>query len=494
MRAASISLAAKIREVGFHSLIYGFGSVAQSAVQFLLIPILTATLATAEFGAYSLIQMVGVIAAAVFYLGMTSALPRSYFDYSDEADRRSVFTTAFLLLLAGASIQVALGALAGRSISRVLLHTDRYHAAVFWSLLASAVSFINYFFFSYLRFLRRSIASILLSLLALFGSIGGSLYLLRLNRQDLTAPFKGIAYAQAAVSVIFLLIHGRRAFAISIHKREISTLLRFGVPTVITSIAAMVIDWADRIFIERMLSVADVGVYSVGYRLGSIVNALVILPFTQIWNPMMIEYRSHDNITEFFSRMVSYYFLVSSFILVSACVFVREALPIVARSAAYAAAAPVILLVMTGYLINGSSNILGAGVIYERRILRFAVVYYAIAILKMALNLYFIPTFGIVGAAATTLLIYMLMPILVYWQARRFFAIRFESGRLIRISLILLISLIFGLVIDVHYHVPLAAKAVLFLALITMLVVFGTDETEKRRIRNLIARRAIPVP
>ena len=55
-------MTAKIREVGVHSLVYGFGSVAQSAVQFLLIPILTATLATAQFGAYSLIQMASVIA------------------------------------------------------------------------------------------------------------------------------------------------------------------------------------------------------------------------------------------------------------------------------------------------------------------------------------------------------------------------------------------------------------------------------------------------
>jgi O-antigen/teichoic acid export membrane protein len=484
----SVSMAAKIREVGVHSVIYGFGSIAQSAVQFLLIPVLTASLATSEFGAYSLIQMASIIAGSVFYLGMTSALPRSYFDYSDGRERRSVFTTAFLLLLAGAVAQIAVGQVGGRWISRLLLQTDRYHAAVVWAFLGSALSFVNQFFFTYLRFLRRSVASIILSIIALVGSIGVSLYLLHLDRHDLTAPFRGIAYAQAAVSVAFVLVYGSRAFTMRLNRSEIAVLLKFGVPTVLTSIAVMAIEWADRILIERMVSIHDVGVYSVGYRLGSIVNTLVVIPFAQIWNPMMIEYRSHGNIAEFFSRIVSYYFLASSIILIGTCLFIRDALPFIARSPDYAAAAPVVLLVMTGYLVNGSANIVSAGLIYERRIFRLAAAYYAIAAAKIGLNLYLIPRFGITGAAVTSLLIYALIPIVLYWQAGRYFPIHFQRGRLLRIFLIIVFSLYFALVIDTHYPFPLLGKVALFLLLTVVMAVLCTDQTERRRALQLISR------
>lgn len=483
-------MTAKIREVGVHSLVYGFGSVAQSAVQFLLIPILTATLATAQFGAYSLIQMASVIAGAIFYLGMTSALPRSYFDYSGDDDRRSVFTTAFILLVAGALAQVALGLLAGGWISTLLLGNASYRVETFWAFFGSALSFVNYFFFSYLRFLRRSIASIVLSLLALVGSLGISVYLLRLDPSDLSAPFKGVAYAQALVAIAFVMFYGADAFTFSINRKEIPILLKFGIPTVVTSVAAMAIDWADRILIARMLSVDDVGIYSVGFRLGSIVNALVIVPFSQIWNPMMIEYRSHANIDDFFSRMVSYYFLVTSLILVTTCFFVRDALPLIARSAEYAAAAPVILLVMAGYLLNGSSNILGAGVIYERRILRFAAIYYAIAVLKLILNIFLIRYFGILGAATTTLLIYALMPVLVYWQAARYFRIRFEVDRLLRILVIVTCCLFFGLFVDAQFDVSLLVRVSLYLAAVGALAVLCTKQGEKRQIMRLIAKDA----
>ncbi len=482
-------MTSKIREIGVHSVIYGFGSIAQSAVQFLLIPVLTATLAASEFGAYSLIQMASAIASSIFYLGMTSALPRSYFDYSDESERRSVFTTAFILLLAGAFAQVTLGAVGGRWISQLLLQTDRYHAEVFWALFGSAVSFINFFFFTYLRFLRRSVASIMLSILALVGSMGLSLFLLHLDGHDLAAPFKGIAYAQCAVAVVFVLIYGSRAFTSSLNTKEVSVLLEFGVPAVFVSIAGIAIDWADRILIERMLSVRDVGVYSVGYKLGSIVNALVITPFTQIWNPMMIEYRSHANIKEFFSRIVSYYFLASSLILMAASLFIKDALPVLARSAEYSGAAPVILLVMTGYLLSGSGNILAAGLVYERRIVRLAALYYAVAIIKMAINFLLIPRWGIVGAAVTTLAIYTLMPVAIYWQARKYFPIHFEAKRLLRIAIIASGCLFFGLFIDGRVSVPFAAKCGLFVLCVVLFVTVCTDKGEKRRVLALLEKR-----
>lgn len=478
----SVSIGAKIREVGFHSVIYGFGSVAQSAVQFLLIPVLTATLATSQFGAYSLIQMASVIAGAVFYLGMTSALPRSYFDYEDEQDRRSVFTTAFLLLLTGAIAQVTVGSLGGRWISRALLQTDRYDVEIFWAFLGSALAFINQFFFTYLRFLRRSVASIVLSILALIATMGLSLVLLHRNPHDLSGPFRGITYGQALILAIFLLAHARHAFTKHLKTREIKLLLAFGLPAVTASLAGLSIDWTDRIFISRMLSISDVGIYSVGYKLGSAANAFLVTPFTQIWSPMMIEYRTHDNIGEFFSRIVSYYLLVSCFILVFTCLFVSDIVSLVAKSSEYSLAAPVVLLIMTGYLLNGMSNILGAGLIYERRIQRLGALYYLAAIANIGLNFWFIPRFGILGAAITSLITYTSVPLGIYWQSKRYFAIQFDRRRIWTLGAIVTPFLVFGIAIEPMHHHTILFRFELLAVGVLLIAAFATTASEKRQV------------
>lgn len=104
----------KLKEAGKHSVIYGIGSIAQSAAGLLLLPILTGALSKEDFGVYSLIIMVSTVASAIFYLGMNSALPRSYYDYSTESDRRAVFTTAFVILLAGSLLQTLVGGAGGK--------------------------------------------------------------------------------------------------------------------------------------------------------------------------------------------------------------------------------------------------------------------------------------------------------------------------------------------------------------------------------------------
>ncbi len=75
------SLFAKIKEAASHTLIYGLGSVLQTALGFILIPLYTRYYSTDMYGTLALITICGSLAGSVFYLGASSALSRSYFDY-----------------------------------------------------------------------------------------------------------------------------------------------------------------------------------------------------------------------------------------------------------------------------------------------------------------------------------------------------------------------------------------------------------------------------
>jgi O-antigen/teichoic acid export membrane protein len=481
------SLGQKIREVGFHSIIYGLGNIAQSAVQFLLIPILTASLAPSELGVYTLVQMVSLVAGAIFYLGMTSALPRSYFDYSDEQGRKTAFTTAFCLLMIGALTQVILGYFGGERISLLVLHSGRYHREVAWALFGSALSFINQFFFSYLRFLRRSIFSIVLSLLSLIVSIGLSLALLAVDPHDLTAPFKGLALGQLLVAVVFLVGDRVRAFTFQLSRKEVGLLLAYGLPTVVSSVASLMMDWADRLIIERHLSLADVGVYSVAYKLSSAVNILLIVPFSQIFAPMMVEYRDHADIRFFFSKIFSYFLMLGGLIFCCTALTIHGLLPWVARGQDYTHAGGIVVLVMAGYILYGTVNILGAGLVYTRRIMLGTVIYIFFAVLKLGLNLWVIPHWGITGAAANTALIYALVPIALYWQAGKLFSFPFEARRLVRLALLCGFCAAYTLWLEPHWALPLAGRALALLGLLIVFVVFCVEPDERAFLHRALA-------
>lgn len=479
------SVGSKLKEVGRHSVVYGLGSIAQSAVQFVLIPMLTAAFTLGAFGAYSLVQMVATISSSLCFLGMTSAMPRSYFDYQDPEDRKSVFTTAFLLLLVGAALQVLIGVLGGRLLSRLVLRTEAYSGAMGWAMAGGALAFINTYFFTWLRFLRKSLISVGFSILTLAGSIGLSAWFIRLHPGSVTAPFVAICLTQGLIMAVFLGIYGRSAFTTRILQREVGLLLAYGIPNVLTGFAAILIDWSDRIVIERSVSLGDAGLYSAAFRLGALVNVLLIAPFGQIWSPMMIEYRRHDDIREFYAKVTSYFFLLGSLVLIVSALFIRNVLPVLIRSQLNEAVFLVTLFVMAGYLIYGYTNICAAGLIYERKIHQFAYVYYAVAVVKLGLNTFVIPAYALAGAAATTLLANILVPVSIYALAKRYFSIAFEWRRIATLAAITAVPFGYAVFLERIYPLGWPVKAAAGFLLVGLVMVLGTDAREKAWVRAL---------
>ena len=480
------SVGSKIREAGRHSIVYGLGSVAQSAVGFVLLPILTGALTKEDFGVYSLILMASALASAIFYLGMTSALPRSYFDYQSADDRRAVFTTAFIILLGGALTQIAAGYFGDQIISKALVGRDNYSIPIAWAFFGSAIGLINQYFFSYLRILRKSTASVIFSLIGLPGGIGLTLWLLARSPGDLAAPFVALAWSQLAIMLIFIGFFGREAFTFRIQKEELSRLIPFGIGSVVASFGGILLDWTDRLIIEHYLTLADVGSYSAAFRVGTLINIILILPFSQIWSPMMMEYRTHENIKKLFAKVLYYFMAIGTVILAGASLFMGDVLPFLVRSEISHQMISVILLIMLGTLFYGVTNIVVAGLFYERKVAQLSYVYYAVASIKTGANLMIIPMFGIVGAAVTTLLAGAMIPAGIYTLARKYFSFAIDWKRLMLLFANLLPPLVYGLLYSSEYTISFPLRVIWFLVFCIVLYMTCFSIDEKQQLKNII--------
>lgn len=490
----ALALGAKLREVGRHSIVYGFGSVAQSAVGLILLPVLTGALSREAFGAYSMILMAGTVCSAVFYFGMTSALPRSYFDHHDEGTRRAVFTTGFILLSMGALMQMLLGVLAGDAIALFLMRDTQYAEAVAWGLGSAAIAFVNQYFFVYLRMLRKSLASVLFSLVGLAGGVGLTLLLLHATPGSVAAPFQAIAWSQAVIAGAFVTLYGRKAFTPQLEPREIGLLLHFGLASVLASFGNMLLDWTDRIIIERHLGLGEVGIYSAAFRVGTLVNILMITPFVQIWSPMMLEYRNRTNIRELFTLVFSYFFVAGAVVIIGGALFAHELLGLVVRSGPDGRLVPVFVLALTGTLLYGTTNIVAAGLFYERKVLQVPLVYYGAAAMKAGVNLAVIPLFGIVAAAAANLLTCALVPAGIHALAKRYFAFEIEWPRIGIIALNCAPPLAYALFVAQDHPLPWAVR-VIWLAAAVVAIAYtcfprGEREAALRAVRGLRAALA----
>lgn len=154
----------------------------------------------------------------------------------------------------------------------------------------------------------------------------------------------------------------------------------------------------------------DVGIYSVAYKFGLIWESLILASFAAAYTPRLFRtYKDNLIETERKNMMVLKYYLVVSFVAVIAAVSIlRFVFPyLIGRE--YQAAFKLIWIILLGYVFYGAFGLS----YYFPYILKKT--YYATFCvfvgvgLNIGLNFIFIPQYGVIAAAHTTMISFFVM-------------------------------------------------------------------------------------
>ncbi len=485
--ADSATLYGRLKEAAGHTLVYGLGSVAQALLGVVLLPLYGHYFSPSEFGVLSLITLVGTLAGVVFYLGSSSALARSYFDYHTDAERRRTVTTAMVITLVGCALQIGLGWWLAPQLSDWLFGTTHYGVHLQVALASSAVTFVNGLFLVVLRFERRSktvVAVNIVTLLLTTGIIVGLLFGLHLG---LLAPILGGLAAQTLVALTlgWLL---RRQLGGGISRHELGVQARYGIGAVGIGAAYYVLDSVDRLLLNRLTSLTDVGIYSLGYRLGMLIHVVFILPFSQIWSPMRLEYRTEGSAPELFKLMLTYYWMIGLLATVGVGMFAREMVSVVG-SAEYHAAYRVVPIIMLSHLVYGVVGVIDNGIIFSRKLGYQVVIFAGGMLLNIGLNLLLIPRWGYMAAAWVTLVSYIAVALAAFVVSNRLYRMEIEPRRLGLVMASAVAVLVAGTLAAGVAPLPaLGARTALFAGLAGFWYVCVLSDRERRRLRQLTGR------
>lgn len=461
---AASSNGGKFKELLGHGAVYGIGSVLQALLGFVLIPLYTKSLTPEMYGAWALITLCGTLAGVVFYLGVSSALARSYYDYPEGPGRKAAVNTALLMTALGAAAQIAVGMLWGDRLSAAVLGTAEFATHVRLALVGTAFGFLNQLFYVLLRFERRSTAVIALNLGALISGVSLIAYLLLVRELGVLAPVLGEALNQ----LLLLLALGwtcRHWLGGGISRREVRLQLAFGLPTVMSGLMYYLHTAGDRFWIKKYGDLADVGVYALAARIGMLIHVLLIIPFGQIWSPVRLEMKDHPGAAEFFGRVLIYYLLAGLMFALTLSLFSPEVVSLLARQSDYAAAAKAVPIVVCAHLTYGFVMVLDAGIVFSRRIYLIATMAAVALAVNAASNLGLVPRLGFMGASCSLLISMSVFSIGIGLISNRLFPIRVDWWRLALGSTIFGVAIVAGAQIGVQVTVGAIA---LKLAVVSM--------------------------
>ena len=233
----------------------------------------------------------------------------------------------------------------------------------------------------------------------------------------------GMLVSYSLFFVIALLYMKNRGYIRwQIDKTKIRSILGISLPLIPHVIGGAVIAMSDRVFIERMVGLDAVGIYSVGYMFGMVVM-LFTDAFIKAWSPWF--YKNLANPTlEKKKKIVKYTYLYILGIFVLALAIATAGkfiLPYFVDKKFYEAG-EYILWISLGYAIFGVYQIFFPYLVHIGKTSFLAISTVTAAITNLVLNYFFIASYGAIGAAYATIFAFLISAFLVFcYQKNKFF-------------------------------------------------------------------------
>lgn len=254
-------------------------------------------------------------------------------------------------------------------------------------------------------------------------------------------PSIGIGYvfiANLIASVLtMLMLLPTTLSSISVFDKELwIKMLKYSWPLVFVGLAGIVNETLDRAVMGKLLTgdqvKFEIGVYGAFYKL-SIIVTLFIQAFRYAAEPFFFERAKEQDAKKVYASVMNYFVAVCMLIALATLVFLNDIAPLAIRQQAYFDHPDALKIVPILLLAN-----IFLGVIYnlsiwykvEEKTTLGAAISIGGAVLTVILLLSFIPTYGFIAAAYTTLIVYFLMSVASYIIGQKYYPVPYEINKL----------------------------------------------------------------
>ena len=231
----------------------------------------------------------------------------------------------------------------------------------------------------------------------------------------------GLAGA-ASVSIFFGVTLWQRRSGFSFERSLAADAVRYGLPLVPQAVAAWTLNLSDRVMLERFSGLPEAGLYNLAANFG-IVISMVAISINQAVLPRYLQcaranFENPSCRSRALRAVVIQGFVALAAIFVMTATAGPMALGMIVNER-YLDSIPLLVPILGGCFFFGIGQFLLLPLFHRKRTKTVAGVTMVGAVVNVALNLYFIPRYGALAAAYTTLASYLLTGILAYTLSRR---------------------------------------------------------------------------
>lgn len=437
----------KIKELTKDTAVYGISTIVGRFLNFLLVPFYTNVLNTNDFGIYSNVYAYLAFLNILFIYGMDAAYMK-YASLATAEEKRRTFSTSMIFTAFTTILFAVILFVFMKPAGSLMELPAQYSSLYYYMILILVFDTTALVPYANLRLERRALKFSTIRLLNIVLNLVLNFVLVLKFEFGIEAIF----IANLAASFFSLLLLSPeivKNISLSIDKEILKKLLKFGLPYLPASMAAMIVQIIDRPVVLALTDSATLGIYQANYKLG-IFMMLFVSMFQYAWQPFFLSNAKEKNAKEIFSKVLTLFLIAAGMIWIVISLFIDDFARIELLSGKsiigkeYLSGLVIVPIILLGYLFNGVYYNFQAGIYIEEKTKYFPFVTGAGAAVNVAVNIILIPLLGIMGAALATLASYIIMALTLFIFSQKFYKIDYEYGKIIKIlSVITAVCLVY---------------------------------------------------
>ena len=392
---------------------------------FLLLPIYTRFLSPIDYGIISLATVTESYFILFLVFGVSAAIVRFYNTYASQGrEKLFLYNSIFITIITSVIAAICLFFWGDTIFNLVWKGNLSFEQFGFYIFSSCVVQALNQHLMQYFRIKEDLRSVILVTLVPFIFSVAGIFTGVVILNQGATGNIIGKFFGVTLSSLaMYVFIFKKNKTKIVIDPAIIKPVFLFSAPIVLYYFLGSAADSLDRYFLNASYKLSDLGLYNFAKTIISPVEVIILA----VWNAVIpviytFIHKNPDNkklLTEYTSKYFDLILLIEFCIIGMALIFAEPIIKVISRPAFYPSAyyIPMLILSTLGrvYYILYTFNIF-----YNKKTIFLPVINSLSLIISIVVFNYMGNKFGIMGIAASTVILKMTQFLIAYFFERHY--------------------------------------------------------------------------
>lgn len=429
-----------------NSLLYLAATLSIRATSFFLLPLYSNLIPPDIYGQIFVVSSLNNFLSILMSLSMQICISRFYFDCNDEKQIEQLYSTILFFIFISSSLIIAPFYIFSHQLA-IFLNIPHYYL-----LMGLTMSYLGVFYQVVLALLyvmqkakQVSVTSMCLGICQIVIQL-----CMVINMNDKATALLSTMMIQAISTFVIFIIYSWPYLSFSFSFKETGKYLKYSFSQFPSDVSGWLVNFTDRIFINKFIGHVGVGIYGIGSNIGQI-PMMVFSSMNSAFTPYVNSQYKAIQVAETVQRqdelkanLSRVFLIVSSILIIINTVFIIFSHDIVnLLNQAYSDAFFVVVVMLITSLMNSYRIIYMAPLVYNIKYTKVKSLIWVIAgLLNITLNYFLIPQYGIYSACINSLLTYTITFLLMLYFGNKAFYIKYEWRSLFKVAFI---SIAFGL-------------------------------------------------